>query len=116
MKRFLIGLGIVFLFLPISLLAQSRDYTVYSNTDESNNNTNPVLPDNMEEIKFGGLSLILPKGAKIELNGSLVTVEDMSRYMSRKFEEIDMRLNKIEQKLEEQNKNNGSLKTTGTPS
>jgi hypothetical protein len=52
-------------------------------------------------VRVKGLNLVVPKGTKLGLNGAgLLTIEDPSHYMMRRLEEIDMRLMKIEQKLE----------------
>jgi len=111
MKKLLIGFGIVLLVLPVLSSAQDKDYTVNDNSDEANNNTNSVVPEGMEAVNVKGFNLLIPKGAKIDFNGAQLIVEDTTQYMSRKFEEIDMRLKKIERKLEEQDKKNKALKT-----
>ena len=94
----------VLLVLPFLSFAQNRDYTVNSNSDEANNNTNAVVPEGMEAVSVGEHNLIIPKGAKLDFIGAQLIVEDIGQYMSRRFEEIDMRLKKIEQKLEELDK------------
>ena len=136
MKKFLIGFGIALLVLPVLSSAQNQDYTVNSNSDEANNNANSILPEGMEVVNVRGHNILIPEGAKIDLNGAQIIVEDTTRYMSRRFEEIDMRLKeaegasqdmgrkfeeidtrlkKIEEKLEKQDKKNEALKTTVPP-
>jgi hypothetical protein len=97
MKKFLIVFGIAFFVLPVFSSAQDQDYTVMGNTDEANNNTHSVVPEGMEEVNVRGHNMLVPEGAKIELNGTQLMVESTAQYMSRRFEDIDMRLKKAEE-------------------
>ena len=63
---------------------------------------NQEVPEGMEAVQIGGSAwLIIPKGAKTRKVGAQVIVEGVKEYMSRRFEEMDARLIKIEKALED---------------
>ena len=101
MKKFLIGFGIGFFVLQVLSFAQNQDYTVISNSDGAEENTNSSVPEGMEVVSVKGHDLLVPKGSKVELNGSLLAVEDASKYMSRMFADMDMRFKKAEKQSQD---------------
>ncbi|MCM8786701.1 MAG: hypothetical protein NC935_01450 [Candidatus Omnitrophica bacterium] len=54
------------------------------------------LPVGMKKIKIGSQVIIVPEDAKVTKNGSALIIEDFGEYATRKFLEIEKRLNALE--------------------
>ena len=62
-----------------------------------NAGSNAQLSPGMESVKVGDVNLVVPKGAKVHKEGSLLVVEDMGTYSARKFVEIEGKLKHMEE-------------------
>ena len=63
---------------------------------------NQKIPEGMEAVRIGGSGwLIVPQGAKTRRVGAQIIVEGSKEYMSRRFFEMDERLQKIEKNQED---------------
>ena len=80
------GILVIFLFVTVGVYAQTK--------------VNQEVPEGMEAVQIGGSGwLIIPKGAKTHKVGAQIIVEGVKEYMSRRFEDTDTRLEKIEKSL-----------------
>ena len=87
----------IFLFVTAAVYAQNK--------------INQEVPEGMEAVQIGGSGwLIIPKGAKTHKVGAQIIVEGVKEYMSRRFEETDQRLEKIERSLADLSKEIETLK------
>lgn len=68
------------------------------------------VPDGMELIQAGTVRILVPKGARVKREGSLIIVEDLGEYVGRKFLEMEERFAKFEEKEEELRKEIEELK------
>lgn len=68
------------------------------------------VPDGMELIQAGTVRILVPKGARVKREGSLIIVEDLGEYVGRKFLEMEERFAKFEEKEEERRKEIEELK------
>jgi len=84
MKKGLIVIVAIFMLFcgPLNLCAQDKA------KDEA--------PVGMEYIMVGDARILVPKGTHIRKQGDLNVVEDVGQYSSRKFVDIDARLDKLE--------------------
>ena len=72
---------------------------------------NREIPQGMEAVQIGGSGwLIVPQGAKTRRVGAQIIVEGSKEYMSRRFFEMNERLEKIEKNQEALQKELAALK------
>ncbi len=57
------------------------------------------VPAGMEELKFGKINMIVPKGMKTKKHGNVITLEDVNEYLARRLEEMDKVIQKIDARL-----------------
>ena len=83
---------------------------VYAEED-SPDSGDVLIPPGMEVIKEGDVNVVVPKGARLRRQSSVMLIETADEYASRKFEETDERFKKIENKLASQQKELEDLKS-----
>ncbi|MCM8831034.1 MAG: hypothetical protein NC918_02440 [Candidatus Omnitrophica bacterium] len=54
------------------------------------------IPPGMKKIKIGAQVIIVPEDAKVKKDGSALIIEDFGEYATRKFLEIEKKLNALE--------------------
>jgi len=79
---YLISLVIIF-----SLLAAAQE-------DDKKNKVE--IPPGMERKTIGNLDVVVPKGGKIRESNGVLFIEDASEYSARNFEDMEKRVDKIE--------------------
>ncbi len=91
---------ILMIFL-LSLILNPAPLSAQEDTDSAalTSTTGQEAPEGMEKIRLGGSAeLIVPKGAKTRQVGAQVIVEGTKEYMSRRFAEMETRLNALEER------------------
>jgi len=64
----------------------------------------------MESIELGpGVSVFAPQGAKMKEHKGVITLEENSEYLSRRFSEFEERLNKLEETAQDTQEKLGQL-------
>jgi chromosome segregation ATPase len=87
MKRysvFVLILILVFAVICINVISQG-----YEKKEEE-------IPPGMELKEFGKVRYLIPKGSEVRKEGGLVIVEDITKYTSRRFAEMEKRFAQIE--------------------
>ena len=57
------------------------------------------IPVGMEEIKFGKINMVVPKGMKTKKRGNHITLEDVNEYLARRLEEMENAIKKVETRV-----------------
>ncbi|MCG8432056.1 MAG: hypothetical protein MJA29_12905 [Candidatus Omnitrophica bacterium] len=64
----------------------------------------------MEVKNVGGVNVIVPRGARVHKEGSKIVFEDMGEYIGRVVDELQSRLERIEQEMDAQREEIEELK------
>ena len=91
MKRMLF-FSLIFIFSALTVCAQ-----------EVKKEEKAAVPEGMEIVKSGDVSVLVPKGTKVRYEGSLLVTESIGEYTGRKFSEVEERLKNEEAKADELN-------------
>jgi len=67
----------------------------------------------MRVIKIGAMELLVPEGMRVFKSGSQMVTEGLDSYMARKFDEMNKRLDKIEEAIGALSKEIEALKAAG---
>jgi len=81
------------------------------NTAKNNTKTDveSEIPPGMELKKVGGINLMVPEGAKLYKRGAVTVMEGASAYSARRLNDIESRLDKVEENIKELDKKVSAL-------
>lgn len=79
--------------------------------EENSDNSNLIIPPDMEVIKEGDVNLVVYKGGRMGKQNDVIIPESPADYSSRKFLDTEEHFKKIEKELEETEKELEDLKS-----
>lgn len=82
-----IGFFLVLIFVLFTLTAVAEE--------------NKDVPAGMEIVEVGDIKHLVPIGTEIRKEGGVIVLEGHNEYMSRKFSDIEKRLERIENQIEQ---------------
>jgi hypothetical protein len=106
MRQVFVFISVLFLVLSASRVCAQESYDSKGVGSYDFYKSHPITGaasgnQGMQAIKVGGMDLMVPEGMRVYKMGGSVITEGLDSYMARRFSELEARLDKMDEALDE---------------